>query len=102
VVRLEPDHAARLDRWRKGLTGRPERPEAMRRLIEQALSGYPHGGGRHSRETARKASELAADTIERLTDKSRSRTERARAKRRLIHGPKESRAIRADHPNQKR
>src|SRR6516162_8570654 len=39
VVRLEWDQAARLDRWRKGLTGNPKRPEAMRRLIEHALPG---------------------------------------------------------------
>jgi hypothetical protein len=51
----------------------------MRRLIEQALPGFPHRG-RQSSETAHKASELAANAIERLTDKSRPRTERARAK----------------------
>jgi hypothetical protein len=97
VVRLGPDQAVRLDRWRKGLTGSPARPEAMRRLIEQVLPGSPHYG-HQSRETANKGSELAANTIEGLTDKSRPHTERARAKRRLIHGPKEFRDIRADQP----
>jgi hypothetical protein len=99
VVRLEWDQAARLDRWRKGLTGNPKRPEAMRRLIEHALPGS-HRGHQIS-ETVHKASELAAKTIESLADKSRPPTERARAKRRLIHGPREFRNIRADLPNQK-
>ena len=57
---------------------------------------------RRGRASADKASKLAAKTIERLTDKSRPLTERARAKRRLIHGPKEFRDIRADQPKQKR
>jgi hypothetical protein len=55
VVELGWDEAVRLDIWRKGLTGSPERPEAMRRLIEQALPGSPHRG-RRRRETAHKAS----------------------------------------------
>jgi hypothetical protein len=66
VVRLGRDQAVRLDRWRKGLAGNPERPEAMRRLIE-ALPGSPHRGRRNS-ETAHKASELAAKAIENLAD----------------------------------
>ena len=97
MVRLEPDLAARLDRWRNRLTGRPGRPEAMRRLVEQALPVLSHAS-RQSRAAADKASKLAAKTIERLTDKSRPHTERARVKRRLIHGPKEFRDIRADQP----
>jgi hypothetical protein len=100
TVRLGPDHAVRLDRWRKRLTGSPGRPEAMRRLIEQALPSLSRAS-RRSRVSADNASKLAAK-IERLTDKSRPLTERARAKRRLIHGPKEFRAIRADQPKQKR
>ena len=99
TVRLEPDHAVRLDRWRKKLTGSPGRPEAMRRLIEEALPGLSRASRRAAVD---KASKLAAKTIEHLTDKSRPLTERARAKRRLIHGPKEFRDIRADQPKQKR
>jgi hypothetical protein len=94
MVRLEPDHALRLDRWRKRLTGNPGRPEAMHRLIE-ALPSLSHAS-RRNRAAADKASKLAAKTIEHLTDKSQPHTERARAKRRLIHGPKEFRDIRAD------
>ena len=95
MVRLLPDQAARLDRWRKALAHRPGRPEAIRRLLEQNLPGRPRAP-RHS--GAHKASELAAETIEELADRSRPASEHARAKGRLIHGPKEFRDIRADQP----
>jgi len=73
--------------------------EAMAlRLAADAVSRASRRGG----ASADKASKLAAKTIEHLTDKSRPLTERARAKRRLIHGPKEFRDIRADQPKQKR
>ena len=98
LVRLLPDQAARLDKWRKGLANSPGRPEAIRRLLEQNLPGATrtrgHGG-------AHKASELAANAIESLADKSRPASEHARAKRRLIHGPKEFRELRADQPKRK-
>ena len=97
LVRLLPDQAARLDRWRKGLTDSPGRPEAIRRLLEQNLPGT----SRADHIGSRKASELAANTIEGLADKSRPPSEHARAKRRLIHGPKEFRDIRADQPKRK-
>jgi hypothetical protein len=67
-------------------------------LLEQNLPSptraRAHGG-------ARRASELAAKTIEGLADKSRPASEHASAKRRLIHGPKEFRDIRSDQPKRK-
>jgi hypothetical protein len=98
LVRLLPDQADRLDRWRKGLADSPGRPEAIRRLLEQNLPGSPRT---HGHAGAHKASELAAKTIEGLADKSRPPSEHARAKRRLIHGPKEFREIRGDQPRRK-
>ena len=98
LVRLLPDQADRLDRWRKGLTDSPGRPEAIRRLLEQNLPGSPRT---HAHSGAHKASELAAKTIDGLADKSRPNAEHARAKRRLIHGPKEFRDIRGDQPKGK-
>jgi len=99
LVRLLPDQADRLDRWRKGLADSPGRPEAIRRLLEQNLPGARRS---HGHTEAHKASELAAKTIEGLADKSRPPSEHARAKRRLIHGPKEFRDIRGDQPKGKR
>jgi hypothetical protein len=98
LVRLLPDQAARLDKWRKGLGDSPGRPEAIRRLLEQNLPGSPRT---QDHSEAHKASELAAKTIEGLAGKSRPPSEHARAKRRLIHGPKEFRDIRADQPKRK-
>jgi hypothetical protein len=98
LVRLLPDQAARLDKWRKGLANSPGRPEAIRRLLEQNLPGAARTRGHRG---AHKASELAANAIESLADKSRPAAEHARAKRRLIHGPKEFRDLRADQPKRK-
>ena len=97
LVRLLPDQADRLDRWRKGLSDRPGRPEAIRRVLEQALPRLPAG----AQGAAHRASELAAKTIDGLVDKSRPPSEHARAKRRLIHGPNEFREIRGDQPKGK-
>jgi hypothetical protein len=36
-VRLHPDALARLDAWIAGLPDKPSRPEAIRRLISEAL-----------------------------------------------------------------
>ena len=97
LVRLLPDQAARLDKWRKTLVDRPGRPEAIRRLLDEKLpSSRARGHGE-----AGKASELATKAIEELVDKSRPASEHARARRRLIHGPKEFRDIRADQPKRK-
>jgi len=98
MVRLLPDQVARLDRWRKGLAGSPGRPEAIRRLLEQGLPGHSRAPGHGG---AQKASEWAGKAIEESADKSRPASEHARAKRRLIHGPKEFRDIRADQPKRK-
>ena len=99
MVRLLPDQAARLDRWRKGLADSPGRPEAIRRLLDQGLPGHPRAPAHVG---AHKASELAAKAIERLADKSRPASEHERVKRRLIRGPKEFRDIRADQVKSKR
>jgi hypothetical protein len=98
LVRLLPDQAARLDKWRKALADSPGRPEAIRRLLDENLSSPSRA---HGHGEAHKASEFAAKAIEGLVDKSRSASEHARAKRRLIHGPKEFRDIRADQPKRK-
>lgn len=98
MLRLLPDQATRLDKWRKALADNPGRPEAIRRLLEQSLPGHARS---HDHSAVHKASELAAKTIEGLADKSRPASEHARAKRRLIRGPKEFRDIRADQPKRK-
>jgi hypothetical protein len=100
MVRLLPEQATTVDAWRAKQTDRPGRPEAIRRLIEQALAGK--GATRPPRqETARKASKLAARELETLSDQSQPVAEQQRRKRTLIRGPKEFRDIRADLPKTK-
>src|SRR5262249_55722594 len=93
MLRLHPPLLTNLDGWIESQHDNPSRPEAIRRLLEQNL---PSTHRAHGHAGAYKASELAAKTIEGLADKSRLSSEHARAKRRLIHGPKEFRDIRAD------
>jgi hypothetical protein len=38
MVRLLPEQAAEVDKWRKAQSDEPGRPEAIRRLIEIALA----------------------------------------------------------------
>ena len=87
-----------LDRWCFKQPDKPSRAEALRRLVMEAQPPAPRQG----EDTARRASELAAKTVEGLADKSRPASEHARAKRRLIHGPKEFRDIRGDQPKGRR
>jgi hypothetical protein len=100
MVRLLPEQARRLDEWRGHETDSPGRPEAIRRLVEQALASSP-ANRPPSKGTARKASQLAAREIEPLTDKSVPAVEQQRRKRRLIRGPREFRDIRSDQPKTK-
>ena len=95
---LLPRQLAALDAWTAKHSPGSTRSEAIRLLLEQNLPGHPRA---HDHIAAHKASELAAKTIEGLADKSRPASEHARAKRRLIHGPKEFRDIRADQPKRK-
>jgi hypothetical protein len=38
-TRLQPELLAQLDEWRRGQPDLPTRPEAIRRIIEQAVRG---------------------------------------------------------------
>jgi hypothetical protein len=101
MLRLHPPLLTDLDDWIRAQSDNPSRPEAIRRLVERALrkTALPRAP---NKETARKASTLAAREIENLGDTSQSLEEQHRRKRRLIHGPKEFRDIRADLPKAKR
>jgi hypothetical protein len=101
MVRLLPDQATRLDKWRGAQADRPGRPEAIRRLVERALSKSALSGP-PNKETARKASNMAAREIENLGDMSQPLEEQQRRKRTLIRGPKEFRDMRTDQPKPKK
>jgi len=100
MLRLHPPLTTNLDRWIESQRGPLSRPEAIRRLLEQALSRAATKRP-PNKETAHKASKLAAREIEPLGDKSIPVEEQARRKRALIRGPKEFREIRDDLPKSK-
>jgi hypothetical protein len=101
MVRVQPPLMAALDAWIASQSDEPSRPEAIRRIVERTLAG--RGRARApSKNTAYKASKMAARELEPLGDKTMAPDERDRRKRALIRGPKEFRDIRGDQPKTKR
>jgi hypothetical protein len=101
MLRLHRPQIAALEEWIARQNDKPSRPEAIRRLVEKALArAVPKRPP--NKETARKASKLAAREIEPLSDKSMPPEEQARRKRALIRGPGEFRDIRNDLPKAKK
>ena len=90
-----------VDRWAAD-NDSPSRSDAIRRLLELGLSTPTPAKRPASKETARKASKLAAREIEPLGDKSQPLEEQQRRKRSLIRGPGEFRDIRDDLPKAKK
>ena len=100
-IRLHKPLLTALDAWIADQESSPSRPEAIRRVLEQALptaslSRLAKSGSR------RKAAELAGQAIDSLGDQTTTDEERARRKRRLIKGPREFREVRGDQPKAKK
>jgi hypothetical protein len=91
-IRLSSELRENVDAWAAQQSDKPARPEAILRLVELGLETT------HRRESltnrAAKASEMASQEIDRLSDPSATDEERQLRKRRLIKGPKEFRGIR--------
>jgi hypothetical protein len=79
MLEMPPGELKSIDAWIKT---QPSRPEAIRRLVEQALAGAQRPQKR-SKETASKAREMAGQEVDRLGDASLSADERER----LTKGP---------------
>jgi len=94
-VRIQPDDLATLDSWiiddGRGLT----RPQAIRRLVEIALSSST-ARTRNSARAAR-AAELASKVIDNHLDSDVPAEERDVRRRELLHGPSDFRDVRKDH-----
>jgi hypothetical protein len=99
MLRLHPPLLTDLDGWIRLQETRPSRPEAIRRLLEQALKSSSNKEPPGKRK-AQKALELADRTAERIVNKSMPVEEQQRRKRALIKGPKEFRDIREDLPKE--
>jgi hypothetical protein len=98
---MPPDELANLDNWISKQRTQQTRPEAIRRLVEQAIAHSSHPA-RPSKQKAQEASDLADRTADRLVDKWMPLEEQQRRKRALIKGPKEFRDVREDLPKPKR
>jgi hypothetical protein len=101
ILEMPPDELKSIDAWIKTQPApRPSRPEAIRRLVKEALAG-PQRPQKSSKEAASKAREMAVQELDRLGDASLSADERERRKRRLTKGPGEFRDMRGDLPKPK-
>jgi hypothetical protein len=81
-----------------GRSNAHSRSEAIRHLVQLALSLKPHPG---IHKGASKASAMAGEEIDNPADPSATDEQRASRKRRLLKGPKEFRDSRRDHPRAK-
>jgi hypothetical protein len=99
-VRCLDDFLSRIDAWRDKQEGEVSRPDAIRRLAELELAR-----ARPARKSGAKpgprASEMAGQAIDKVSDESATDDERASRKRRLLKGPKEFRHMRGDLPKAK-
>jgi hypothetical protein len=100
-VRMTLDFQKTIKAWAKKQADDPNLAEAIRRLVEIALTGNrvrrpatPKG--------ASAAKEMAGKEIDALADPAASDAERASRKRRLLKGPSEFRDMRNDHSKRKR
>jgi hypothetical protein len=120
ATRMPPELIRAIDKWAAVHTD-GSRSEAIRHLVEQALKAEPGKPTRSSQRpteptslwpmpselprssptTASKASDLAAQQIDKLVDPSVPVEERQTRKRRLLKGLKEFRDIRGDLPKPK-
>ena len=101
ILEMPPGELKSIDAWIKTQPApRPSRPDAIRRLVEQALAGTQRPQKR-SKEAASKAQQMAGQELDRLGDASLSADEREKRKRRLTKGPGEFRDMRDDLPKPK-
>lgn len=93
------DHAMieAIEDWRARQKPVPKLSEAIRLLVELGLANA-RPAARSGRKTATKASDMAGEMIDWLSDKSAPTEEQAKRKRRLVRGPSEFRAMRDDLP----
>jgi hypothetical protein len=103
-VRLQPALMSAVDAWIASQDDELSRPEAMRRLAEIGLSARAKAQPmpQRSPKSALKASDMAAQQIDKLADPSATDEERQTRKRRLLKGPREFRDIRGGVPKPKR
>jgi len=95
--RMSTGTIAQVDKWAASQSNRPDRSEALRRLVDIALATESRSTARPSATSAARASDMAGTEIDRQADQSASVEERDKRKRRLLKGPREFRGYRSDH-----
>jgi hypothetical protein len=95
-VRVPPAGVAEIDAWIKKHAPAMSRPEAIRRLVDIALTRSEKQPARYPEKVAAKARELASKAIDDLIDPSAPAGEKAIRKRRLLKGPSVFRDVRVD------
>jgi hypothetical protein len=100
-TRFPPDELAKLDAWIARQRDIVSRPEGIRRLVELGLQSALPIRVRSKKAVAR-ASKMAGEEIDRLSQQSATPEERESRKRRLLKGPKEFRDMRGDLSKPKR
>jgi hypothetical protein len=110
-VRLSAELETAIANWSARQSDKPNKAEAIRRLVEAGLASAPPPHGEKSARTPRasvspvakmvEAAGLAAQTIDCLGDTSATSEERESRKRRLIKGPSEFRQMRRNRSKPK-
>jgi hypothetical protein len=99
--RWHPSELAAIDAWIAASSDKTlTRAHAIRRLVALGLRANPRHG-RSSQEQKLRASEMAGDAIDEMTDLKASANDQANRKQRLLKGPEEFRRARIDRPNRK-
>ena len=98
VIGFTEDMISAVEAWRSKQTPVPNLSEAIRRLVERALTAAASQPAVPSiaKETAARAADLAAKTIYKQIDSKAPAEERAVRKRTLLHGPSDFREGRKD------
>ena len=90
-----------VDEWRRVQDDLPNRPEAIRRLVEHGLKVETPARPVSKPGRRLHAQELAAEAIEEIIDPAAPPEEQAQRRRRLTKGPPEFREARVDQPKAK-
>lgn len=100
ALRLPAALTKSVEAWASQQENKPNRSEALRRLVELGLT--VKGTARQSSSSQKvRAKEMAGIAIDKLTDPGASPDDQAVRKRRLLQGPSAFRETRLDRPKRK-
>jgi hypothetical protein len=103
-LRVSDELRAAIVKWAEYQPDTPKLSEAIRRLVEMGLASAPPPKPKvlsTSKQSAARAAELAAKTIDKRIDAKVSPEERKVRKRKLVEGPSAFREARVDRPKKK-